>query len=99
MEESHMHNRLEMYRSSIKLLCAANNIKLMEFSTYQSDGRFYNKHPGVHFVPIAKIEYDTVSLMHHNKGRDISLENNDSAHPGLFHQQGVIDLFLKEITL
>lgn len=99
MEETHMHNRLEMYRSAIKLLCASNNIKLLEFSTYQSDGTFYNKHPGVHFIPVANIDYDTTSLMHHNKGRDISLENSNAAHPGFFHQQCVIDLFYKEIKL
>ncbi len=96
MDDTHMHNRLEMYRHSIKLICDAAEIKLIELSTYQLDPAFYHRHPGIHYIAGGHPDNDSIPLMHHNKGRDISLDGNQSAHPGFMHHQLITDYICTE---
>lgn len=98
MEDTHMHNRLKMYRDSLKLMCGANGIQLFEFVTYQSDDQFHSKQEGIHAVPVAHPDYDTIPLLHRNKGRDVSMNETASAHPGFLHQHNIARLFYKEMA-
>jgi hypothetical protein len=94
MEESNINNRFDMIRKQIQLLCNQANIKLFEFTTHQSDPEFFKKYLDIHTMQIAVPEFDKdVSTMHLNKARDTTL--NFIAHPGLHHQNQIVESFLK----
>lgn len=94
MEETHINNRFKMIRKLIQLICKEGNIKLFEFSTHQSDPLFTELYPDIHNMQIAVAEFDKdVSTMHLNKARDTAL--NFVAHPGLHHQNQIVERFLE----
>jgi hypothetical protein len=95
MEESHLYNRFEFIRSTVKLLCSAFNIRLFEFTTYQSDLKtFLKKYPDIGFTHIVdqenKLDPTSVEYLNNFSARDVLTKNGShyGYHPGIyFHNQ------------
>lgn len=97
MEESHIENRFIMLRKLVQMLCNNAEIHLFEFSTFQSDDRFFDKYKNIHTAPIEHPDNDPIEKLHLNKGRDVSI--NMSAHPGYNHQILTCEKFFEIVKL
>jgi hypothetical protein len=96
-EDSNVINRFRMIQTTVKLLCSSMGIKLFQLSSFQGLENFKQLFPDIKTPPIGQFKNETVETMHLNKARDVSNTNPVSSHPGLLHQELIVNEFFKAI--
>ena len=96
-EDTNVMNRFKLIRDTVKLLCNNMDIKLVELSSFQGLENFKQLFRDIKTIPIGSIKNETVENMHLNRARDVSITNPISSHPGLIHQELIVNEFFKAI--
>jgi hypothetical protein len=110
LEVSHINNTFDYIKETVVTLCRLAGIKLIQLSSIAWPADFFNRHPDIIRVPIRPEVLPVNRIDIHNLIRardivsDISMSIQDdtgtfTAHPGIYHQDRVVEAFTKEIQL
>lgn len=98
METTHIPNTFDILKNNITMLCNFAEVPLYEFSAYpgvEDVDSFYKKYPSIHWIGAESTVEDMSDIADVSLkiGRDII---GNTGHPGIYHQQSVIDNILKK---
>lgn len=94
MEDSNMLQKFSFYRASIQTICKLADIKLVELTSWQNTDGFWERNPDIPMIELCNYgdKYD-INL---DRARDIGV-GSDNAHPGIFHQQLLVDYVFTQL--
>ena len=95
MEDSNMLQKFSYYRKAINVMCKLADIKLIEVTSWQDTNGFWERNPDLPILNLCNYgdKYD-INL---DKARDI-LPGSEIAHPGIYHQQVIIDYVFSQLA-
>jgi len=112
LENSHINNRFAFYRKTISLLCKSLNIKIFEFTTYQSNlDQFLKDHKKITHIPLEQFQIPIVKtkvfdmdFINKYSARDIDLnilnqkdKKGNGSHPGIYFNKQVAETVINWI--
>jgi hypothetical protein len=113
LEDSHVHNLFRHYLDTVGLLVKAHSIPTFQMSTGPHHDRGQYQNFFAQYTNIAKITTGREDLLKHQTttlealnllhARDLYVQEHNGgrlhAHPGIYHQDKVVEAFIKEIQL
>jgi hypothetical protein len=91
-----MLQKFSYYRNNIKTMCKFADIKLIEFTSWQDEEGFWDRNTDLPQLPMINFgdKYD-ISI---DKARDILPGPDGISHPGMFHQQAIVDYVFSQLN-
>jgi hypothetical protein len=108
VEESHITNSFAYLADTVHTMCRLAGIPLFQFSTnpchqIEDNILFFEQYKNILNIPMndrdnySLADLDSLEVVNKTQARDLKLFNNRIiAHPGIAHQNNIVDKFLKE---
>jgi hypothetical protein len=98
LEESHIKNNFDVLYNTVNLLCKYAEIPLFQCSTNPGTDDFFEKYKKVNLLEPKMNINGSIDEINLKLARDINLKT-DTAHPGTYHQQDIVNRFFSEVTI
>lgn len=98
IETTHLPNTFDILQNNIKMLCNFAEVPLFEFTAYpgvENDEKFFKTYPNIHAIDCKSTvtNMKNIEEVNHKIARDVI---GNTGHPGIYHQQAIIDRILKK---